>query len=382
MTTISIIVLSVLYELNDLINEDQDEENKRNNQKRLKTLKNSFIGFTDPVSLAKKNKLSLNRNNDRYFKTYFCELKPPAERKINQSEHLMRKSLSWFRSRIKGYTESNGEKMARFIEDIADILLFTTITVTEDTNAYSIFETLNARGVRLSTPDLIKNYIFSTIDKDKSLHDHDIKDLDDQWGNIVDQLGKNKFSDFIRVDWNSRNELASSRDLFKKIKVKINANNKAREYLSILQENSQIYSALKDENDEFWENHQDGKYNNHKLKLNLKTLRLLNILSPLNALIAAFKKFDNKGFIRFLSFIETISVRYNFIGNYPTNEQFRAYSETARMITGKPDISLPEILSVLKKIYPLDDSFLNSFSEKILKVEQSNKKAKISALQN
>jgi hypothetical protein len=28
-------------------------------------------------------------------------------------------------------------------------------------NAYKVFETLNARGVQLSTPDLLKNYLFS-----------------------------------------------------------------------------------------------------------------------------------------------------------------------------------------------------------------------------
>ena len=376
LTTISIIVLSVLYELKDLINKDPNEENKKDNKKRLETLTNSFIGFTDPVSLAKKNKLSLNRNNDNYFKTYFCELVSPAEKKINQSEHLMRKSLSWFRKRIREHTKSHGEKMAQFTEDMADLLLFTTITVTEDTNAYSIFETLNARGVRLSTPDLIKNYIFSIIDKNRSLHDNDIRDLDDQWGNIIDQLGKNKFSDFIRADWNSRNELTSARELFQKIKIKINTNNEARDYLKTLQENSQIYSALKDESDEFWKNHQDGKYNDPKLKSNLRTLRLLNIASPLSALIAAFKKFDNKDFIRFFSFIEMISIRYNFIGNQPANEQYRVYSETARIITEKPDISSSGTLSVLGKIYPSDDSFFNSFSEKVLKIEQSDKKAK------
>ena len=42
-----------------------------------------------------------------------------------------------------------------------DKLFFTIITVTDELNAFKVFETLNARGVRLSATDLLKNYLFS-----------------------------------------------------------------------------------------------------------------------------------------------------------------------------------------------------------------------------
>ena len=48
LTTVSIVILSALYELKKLIeNKIQPEDN----QKRMEALRNSFIGFTDPVSL-------------------------------------------------------------------------------------------------------------------------------------------------------------------------------------------------------------------------------------------------------------------------------------------------------------------------------------------
>ena len=364
LTTISILILAVLYRLKLLAGEE----------KRLNTIKNSFIGFTDPVTLNQQNKLTLNRNNDSYFSTYLCELDEPVERNINQSNHLMRKALNWFKKNID---KKDGSQMAKFVEHLADCFVFTTITVTKDINAYSIFETLNARGVKLSVPDLVKNYLFSTIDQNNTLHDEEIKNLDSKWEAIVTQLGRHKFSEFIRVDWNSRYELASGKDLFKKIKRKIDDNPKARKYLSSLKGNSPIYAALRDETDEFWKNHKDGLYNSDPhLRLYLKTLNLFNVVAPLNALLAAFKRFSHTDFIKFLGFIETISVRYNFICKKPTNEQHRVYSEVALMISSDESATLQKTLPILKKIYPSDKEFQSSFEESTLKVTQSEKKAR------
>ena len=363
LTTISILILATLYRFKNL-----------NDEKRLSTIKNNFIGFTDPVTLNQKNKLVLNRNNNTYFDTYLCELIEPAERNINQSNHLMRKALNWFKKKIDG---QDGTQMAKFVEHLADCLVFTTITVTKDSNAYSIFETLNARGVKLSVPDLVKNYLFSTIDRNNTLHDEEIKHLDLKWETIVTQLGQYKFSDFIRVDWNSRYDLAGGKELFKRIKGKINDNSKAREYLNALLKNSEIYSALRSENDEFWRNHKDGLYNSEpRLKQYLKTLILFNVVAPLNTLLAAFKRFSHTDFIKFLGFIETISVRYNFICKKPTNEQHRVYSEVALMISNNEDITPQKTLSILQKIYPSDNQFLSSFEDSTLKVAKSEKRAR------
>ena len=363
LTTISILILSTLYRFKTL-----DDE------KRLSTIKNNFIGFTDPVTLNQKNKLVLNRNNNDYFNTYLCELLEPAERNINQSNHLMRKTLNFFKKKIDGMDET---QMAKFVEHLADCLIFTTITVTKDSNAYSIFETLNARGVKLSVPDLVKNYLFSTIDQNNTLHDEEIENLDSKWVTIVTQLGQHKFSDFIRVDWNSRYEHVAGKELFKRIKEKINDNSKAREYLNSLLKNSEIYSALRNDSDEFWKNHKDGLYKSDScLKQYLRTLILFNVVAPLNALLAAFKRFSHTDFIKFLGFIETISVRYNFICKKPTNEQHRVYSEVALMISNNENVTPQKTLPILQKIYPSNNEFLSSFEDSILKVAKSEKRAR------
>ncbi len=379
LTTISIIILSALYELKKLITEKIQPED---NQRRLDTFRNRFIGFTNPVSLLTENKLTLNRNNDSFFKTYLCSLSEPPVRKLNHSEKLIREALDYFRKKFQAdlsekVPEEKGRQIAQLIDNMTDRLFFTIITVDSVANAYTVFETLNARGVQLSTPDLVKNYIFSLIDSKKQLHDQALENLESKWSNIVHQLGKHKFSDFIRVDWNSKNNFSRANELFKKIKVNLNNNEqKASDYLEGLQKNSEIYSALKDYNDEFWKHHENGLYNNDKLKLSLKTLNMFNIVAPISVLISAFHKFSASDFIKFVRYIEVISVRYNIIcGHSSPSRQERAYSETARKITHSSSQSLNEVLILLKKIYPSDEEFIHDFNIKRFKTQQTNRKA-------
>ena len=60
--------------------------------------------------------------------------------------------------------KDDGEALARVLsETVARQLLFILITVDDQLNAYTVFETLNARGVEPTTTDLLKNYLFSRV---------------------------------------------------------------------------------------------------------------------------------------------------------------------------------------------------------------------------
>ena len=372
LATISILILAGLFELKQLI--DNNKEPKEN-QKRLDTFKNNFIGFTDPVYLSIEHKLKLNRNNDRHFRTYLCELIQPPVRNINYSERLMGKALDYFQTQLKNHFDNQltGEKIATLIEILSNGLFFTTITVSNNTNAYTIFETLNAKGVHLSTPDLVKNYIFSLIDSKGDRHDNFLQIWEDKWSNITGQLGKHKFSDFIRVDWNSRYDFSRKKDLFKKIKSRVSSAQSAQQYIENMQKNAPVYSALRNETDDFWKQYENGEYNNQKLQLSLKMLNMFNIVAPLSALLAGFHRFNANDFRKFLFYIEVISVRYNIIGNKSPGPQEKAYCATAHSIqTG----SLSSALKELKKIYPSDKEFLNAFEIKTLKTKQTHAKAR------
>ena len=201
MTTLSLLMLAAISHLNDLAApDDQDDPQYR----RAQQLRGNYIGYLDPVSLVPRSKLILNRHNDSFYQNYLVPLEKLPQRGLNASEHLLRRAFLWFKQRIRDRSGNDGQSVARFVDGAVDKLFFTVITVTDELNAFKVFETLNARGVRLSVTDLLKNYLFSVV-WHSGAHASEIKTLEDRWEGIVGLLGSESFPEFLRVFWNSRN---------------------------------------------------------------------------------------------------------------------------------------------------------------------------------
>lgn len=360
LTTISILILASLGHLKDLVSSGIDPDK---NQRRRDTLQNSYIGYVDPVSLVPRSKLELNRHNNRFYQTYLVPLEALPQRGLNASEHQLRKACIWFKDKIKGYAgqkADSGEKLAAFIDSLVDKLFFTVITVTDELNAFKVFETLNARGVRLSATDLLKNYLFSVISSGDS-HETELKALEERWERIVGLLGSESFPEFLRVYWNSKNRLVRKADLFKTIRRKINTREQAFELLRGLDSSAEVYAALRDPQRPFWN---DDEYQA------LQQLLMFNVRQPLAMLLACYERFatvDRTIFTRILRAIAVISFRYNVICNLQTHDQERAYNEAAWKIAEGSLSAIQAVLNVLKEIYPDDRQFKTAFAEKELR---------------
>lgn len=370
LTTITILILSVLYELERLIQGGCDPEG---NQKRLEALRNSYIGFIDPVSLVTQPKLTLNRHNDAYFRTYLCALQPLPVRGLKASEHLLRKAKEFFSKKISEKKKcSEGSSLASFIEQLVDRLLFTVITVDDELNAYKVFETLNARGVKLSTPDLVKNYLFSVMAEGvDDVHEDAVRQWEDRWEHISAQLGEYSFADFVNSEWNSCNPFVKKTQLFKKIKERIKTKQDSLDYLRRLDCASEIYAALRNHRDEFW-----AKKEGYKDAVSyLKTLELFNITQPQGLLMAAYLRFEPRDFIRLLQLLEVVSVRYNVIGQKPPNVQEVLYNRLAFEVSSDR-VNFSDLCQNFKEVYPADEEFLDDFARKTMKTIQSPRKAR------
>jgi len=368
LTTISILILAILHRLQDLIEEGQESED---NRIRLDTLRSNFIGFTDPVSLKTRPKLKLNRNNDGYFRRYLCELQPAPVRGVKRSEKLLGQARAYFDDRLGEKSLDTGEKLAAFVEAITDRILFTTITVGSDLNAYKVFETLNARGVQLSVPDLVKNYLFSIIDDGDALHEKEIDDLEESWGAIIGQLGQHDFTKFIHAEWNSRHPLIQKNGLFKRIKRQIEDRGSAHAYLRKLEQSAETYAALQSADDPFWDRPEYKGARDH-----VAVLRLFGVTQPTVLLLAAYDRFSPERFVKILSYVVTISIRFNVFGAGLPAEQERAYNRTAQDITKGTITNLDGLKRALRGIYVSDDEFLADFRSKRFRTTQSPKKSR------
>jgi hypothetical protein len=362
LTTISIIVLAILKNIQRLIDAGNDAEA---NKRRKEQIQQTYVGYLDPVTLVARPKLSLNRNNNNYFQTYLVPLGHLPQRGFRASEHQLRKAFEWFDKRVADYlkasTGDEGMRLAKLVEDTSDRLFFTVITVTDELNAYKVFETLNARGVRLSATDLLKNYLFSVLDRGGET-DHELRNLEDRWEAIVGRLQSENFPDFLRVHWNSRRSFARQADLFKTIRAQVGTPEAVFLLLREMEEDLDTYLALSSPEPSDWS--QEDK----NLASSLKTFR---VRQPFPLLLAAKRMFDAPDFTGLLRATVVISMRFNVIGSYSTAEQERKYNEVAERIAKKELATLGSALLAMRSIYPDDTAFRAAFAEKAIRTTDS-----------
>ena len=358
LTTLSIMVLATLKSLNDLVERGVDPDN---NRRRSDTLRGSYIGYLDPVTLVSRNKLKLNRNNDDYFRTYLVSLQQPRVRNINASERLMRGAYLWFYEKLRKAYET-GEGLAQFVDTIVDKLQFTVIKVDDDLNAFKVFETLNARGVQLSSADLLKNYLFSVVDSDER-HSSELLEMEHLWSAVMGVLAGERFEEFLRTFWNSRFENVRKNDLFKVIRKRVRTKGDAFTLLRSLHETAHVYMALRSPEDELWKDMPEAR-------TDLSLLRMYQVRQPFPMLLAAYQGLERNRFLAVLKACTVISMRYNVIGGLNPNEQDRVYNDAALRIHRERRFEL----EWMRDIYTDDERFAAAFATADFKDTPRNNK--------
>ena len=347
-TTICILILAVINNLKKI---QCSEDEKKLNEQRANTLLTTYIGNIDMITLTSVNKLVLNRNNNHFYKTYLSSLQEAPKRGLNASERLMKNAFDTFSSYLKEQYK-NAEELISFVENIVNNLFFTVITVTDELNAFKVFETLNARGVQLSSSDLLKNYLFSVANEQ---HQTKLDELEDLWAEVSDILKETQVSDFLRIYWNSNHKTIRKNQLYKTIRDEIKTSEQSFSLLRDMRKKADIYMALKSSEDELWRNNKD-------IRENLELLRLFNVTQPMSLLISAYSNLSLKEFDSLLSKIVIISFRYNIICGKNPNEQEVLYNKLALDIELNKTYNINDLLN--SGIYVKDAEFEQTFTYK------------------
>ena len=358
LTTMSLLILSTLKCLKEIVDSGIEAEN---NLKRKDSLLNSYIGYMDPVTLISNNKLKLNRNSDDYYKQHLVLLKELPLRNTNSSEKHMRECFNWYYDRIKKEFNT-GESLAAFIDNIVDKLFFTVIEVTDQLNAFKVFETLNARGVQLSSADLLKNYLFFVVDETKP-HISEIEELENIWSKIVGKLGEQKFEDYLRYYWNSINKSVGKKNLFKNVKGNIKSKEQVFELIRNLNDTADLYLAIQNPEDEFWRDKPE-------IRKSLKELKLFQIRQINSLFLSALRNLEVENFRKLAKICSVISFRYNIIGGLNPNAQEDVYNTVALKISSNKRFEVADF----QTIYVSDLNFENDFSTKEFKNTTRNHK--------
>ena len=93
------------------------------------------------------------------------------------------------------------------------------IKVRDESRAYEIFETVNARGADLTVADLLKNTIFDKVRRDNRGRDY----AGELWSKIIDNLDGTglEITTFVRYHWLSKYPFVTKKQLYRKIKENV-----------------------------------------------------------------------------------------------------------------------------------------------------------------
>jgi hypothetical protein len=234
-----------------------------------------------------------------------------------------------------------------------------------DESAYTIFETLNDRGMELSPLDLVKNYLFSRAEKGRS-KGKNLRDLEERWTEMMTLLSSVKADSFLRTFWASKHGAPEGRKLFGPFKRQYSDPNGAYKVSIDMRAAAERYVALFDATDPIWTNYSD------KARRSVEAISIIGITQVHPILLAAVPTFDQREMERLLRLLEVIAVRYQLVARRRPGRIESLGGRAAKAISDGKITTALQVFAELKELYVLDGQFEAEFQ---VKVEREAKKA-------
>ncbi|MBF0624442.1 MAG: DUF262 domain-containing protein [Magnetococcales bacterium] len=363
LATLSILALAVLDGLKNLVDGKIDPDA---NKERGKGLRSRFVGEKDPASLVESSKLFLNETDNGFYQDYLVQLRKPANvQRLPHSNRLLWKGFTFFCERIKqeGALNQNGLQLAKFLsETVARQLQFILISVDNELNAYTVFETLNARGLELSSTDLLKNYLFSQVQAKG-----DLAALQRRWGALIGIVGQEKFPDFLRYHLLCQYQQVRKPRLFKMVREAVKTPEDVFNLLERLENRAELFTAVFDPEHEYWADRP-------QCKPYIEEIRLFRVQQMMPLLFAAWEKCDRNGFESVLRMVSILSFRFTVVGGLNTNELEPLYHKAAKHLLDGGHTNPEAVFVHLRQVYVSDDKFMKDFASLSISTRGSKKK--------
>lgn len=364
LATLSIIAIAVIEKIQNLV---ERAEHGAANQERQEILKRTYLSDRDPRSLRYSSKLILNENNNDFYQSNLINLRKPRNiRSLSKSNQLLWQAFQYFSNHLGEiqHVVQDGESLAEFLTDIiAQKLLFIQINVQDELNAYTVFETLNARGIELSSTDLLKNYLFSQFEGPD-----DLQEAQRQWRRIINTVQMEKFPEFLRYYLSLQENRVRRERLFKAVRGTVKSGQQAFNLLDQLENYSSLFIALGNSNDDFW---RDTPENRHYIR----ELELFRVKQPYPTLFAAYENFSPEDFTRLLKLICVFSFRYTIVSSLNPNELEKLYNKIAIAIMSHEIANPRQVFENLRSAYVSDEKFSQDFS--LLEISTKGQKRRL-----
>lgn len=327
---------------------------------RFAALRRRYVGDEDPTSLRFRSRLTLNQTDDPFFQEVIVNLKQPAAAvsRLPRSQRQLWEGFQFFREKWKEWVpDLDPEKLTGAFESTFGTgLAFITINVTDELNAYAVFETLNARNLQLTSTDLLKNYIFSLLTAGAT----DLEQAQAQWGRISAIVEPESLPTFLRQFWSASHPLVRAERLFKALKSSVRSREEAFALLDALEKAAHWFRAAWDSTDELWTTPGQREA--------IRVLNLFGVSQHVPLLLAcAAADFDDERLEGVLKRCVSLLFRYSIVAGRNPSALEQVFNRVAiavtekRLKTAQQVWQGPDGREGLRDLYLADDEFESAF---------------------
>ena len=251
------------------------------------------------------------------------------------------------------------KKLKHLKDSVAKGMLVVAINVESEDDAYSIFETLNDRGLRLSVPDLLLNLLMR-----RASNETERGRIRDKWNEMLEQMGRRDIDRFLRHMWLSRYGDLKAKGLFNALKDHLRDNRiQSLEFAESCALDCDYYVAVLDQTTAIPK----------AARSNVAGLvKYLGVTSSLPMLLSGLQCLTDANFSSLIERAVALAVRYTAIADLnPATLESVFYEAARRMRTadaaGRPSADiLRETLTLLDGLWPGDDLVREKAQEAIL----------------
>lgn len=315
-------------------------------------IQEQFIAFEDRLDPTKSRRYKLELNifdRDFFQRVVQDEHVETNARPRRQSHKLILAARRYLEGQVDILLQSERDDIARRerLQRLASILTArfgVVLIISEDHDqAASIFETLNERGIGLSTADLLRSWVLSNTKESMR------NELVRLWEEIGSSTGEQRIEGVIRTSWAASHGEVKTRALYKEIKDTLTSNRITPvDYTRTLARDAAYLRELK-----------RGCTGTEVIDQAAKDLACAKVTSAYAALLAAHNHLNKEDASRLARALVAFAVRYSVICRQdPARFESTVY-ECAKAISSTHQ--LEPGLAVLRAAAPTNDEVRTHF---------------------
>lgn len=318
----------------------------------------SYLMEIDRDKREEVTKLRLNIDDNEFFNAMIRAKNSTALPTPSQGSHkLILQAFNESRQHIGRIVaglnkKDHGDALNRWIKFLEHQVQTILLTVPQAGNAYTMFETLNDRGLKTSQADLVKNYLFEqSADR--------LNEAQQKWARLRSTLETLDEEDitvtFLRQAMIAiRGHLRES-EVYEAVQLKAKGPQTSIQFLSTLEGLASVYVSIFNPEHEKWNKYPDS------IRRAIETLNLLNIRSMRPLILAVASQFAPKEAAECFRMFITWGVRLIIASSTSRGSVEVPLADAAHGTFSGEITSAAALKKKLADIIPVDEEFHRAF---------------------